>query len=143
LLLTIWGIASFLALNSYVNYGANHWVTATCVQKSFEIKKKSHIYSLLGKYSFWWPERCLRGIKLKLKIEGVFFPWPIPNLHMADKSVHFTRFLANLVPKVLNDTCANFPSVWATLHQNPCSLCPYIIKVYIFWPPSDFAPAHK
>ena len=35
-----------------------------------------------------------------------FFSQPIPNLRMADKSVYFTRFLANLVPKVLNDACA-------------------------------------
>jgi hypothetical protein len=36
------------------SYGANHLVTATCVQKSYEIKKKSQIYSLLGKCSFSW-----------------------------------------------------------------------------------------
>ena len=34
-----------------------------------------------------------------------FFSQPIPNLRMADKSAHFTRFLANLVPKVLNAVC--------------------------------------
>ena len=37
----------------FSSYGANHLVTTTFVQKSYEIKKKSQIHSLLGKCSFW------------------------------------------------------------------------------------------
>src|ERR1700685_434590 len=94
------------------------------------------------------PERYPRGIKFRLKIEGVFLPQPIPNLHMADKSVHFTRFLANLVPKVLNDACA---ILLRTLqgYIAPKSLLlialsmPIYSKGVYFLPPSDFSPAHK
>jgi len=64
---------------------------------------------------------------------------------MADKSVHFTTFLANLVPKVLNDACAILPSGPAghIASKSLLYLCPYIVRMYIFWPSSDFAPAHK
>ena len=45
-----------------------------------------------------------------------FFSWPIPNLRMGDTSVHFTRFLANLVPKVLNVVCTIHLSSLAGLY---------------------------
>jgi hypothetical protein len=45
-------------------------------------------------------------LNLDSKLREFFPPQCISNLHMADKSVYFTRFSANLVPKVLNAACA-------------------------------------
>ena len=59
-------------------------------------------------------------LNLDSKLREFFFPRPIPNLRMADKLVHFTRFSADLVPKVLNASCAILPS-------NPAGL--YCIKI--------------
>jgi hypothetical protein len=36
-----------------MDYGANHLITTTFVQKLYKIEKKYQIYSLLGKCSFW------------------------------------------------------------------------------------------
>ena len=55
----------------------------------------------------------------KLNLESKlreFFSQPIPNLRMADRSAHFTRFLANLVPKVLNAVCSIILSCPAMLY---------------------------
>jgi hypothetical protein len=68
------------------------------VQKSYEIEKNPKSIPSWGNAPFDEPERSPRGIKFRLKIEGVFSQ-PILNLCMADKSVYFTRFLANFVPK--------------------------------------------
>ena len=70
-------------------YGANH---LTFVQGLYGIKKNPKFISS-WENTFDGPERSPRGIKFRLKIEGVFFFQPIPNLRMADKSAHFTRFL--------------------------------------------------
>jgi hypothetical protein len=57
---------------------------------------------------------------------------------MVDKSVHFTRFLANLMPKVLkNDACAILLSGPVGLHCIKIfapynSIYAHIVKVYIF-----------
>src|ERR1700729_2458947 len=78
-------------------------------------------------------ERSPRGIKSRLKIEGgFFFPLePIPNLHMTDKSVHFTRFLANFVPKVLYDACAILPSaLWGYIAPKSLLLIALSMPIY-------------
>jgi hypothetical protein len=84
-----------------------------------------------------------------------FFSWPIPNLRMADKSVHFTRFLGNLVPKVLNVVCAIHLSPvglycikifapYGIIYTYLCLFMPiYIVRVYFFDLPIDFASAQK
>ena len=38
-------------------------------------------------------------LNLDSKLKEFFSPQPIPNLCMADKSIHVTMFLASLVPK--------------------------------------------
>ena len=60
-----------------------------------------------------------------------FFSWPIPNLRMADKSVHFTRFLANLVPKVLYNACAILPSaLWGYIAPKSLLLIALSMPIY-------------
>jgi hypothetical protein len=75
-----------------------------------KLRKNTKFISSWENTPFDKPERSPRGIKFRLKIEGDFFSQPIPSLRMADKSVHFISFLANLVPKVLNAACAIFLS---------------------------------
>src|ERR1700685_2922958 len=74
------------------------------------------------------PERSPRGIKFRLKIDGVFFLDPS---RMADKSVHFTRFLANLVCKVLYDACAILPSaLWGYIAPKSLLLIALSMPIY-------------
>jgi hypothetical protein len=55
------------------SYGANHLVTTTFVQKLYKIKKKPKFIPSWENAPFGEPERSPRGIKFRLKIEGVFF----------------------------------------------------------------------
>ena len=85
-------------------YGANHLklVTTTFVQKLYKINKKMpNLFLFL---------MCWRDPQEELNLDSKlkeFFSWTILNLRMADKSVHFTKFSANLV---LNASCAILPS---------------------------------
>jgi hypothetical protein len=67
-----------------------------------KLRKNPKFISSWENTPFDGPEKSSRGIKFRLKIEGVFTLNPSPNWCMADKSIHFTRFLATLVPKVPN-----------------------------------------
>ena len=60
-------------IESHWRYGVNHLVTTTFVQKSYEIKKEKHQIYSWENASFDGLERSPRGIKFRLKIEGVFF----------------------------------------------------------------------
>ena len=51
-------------------YGANHLVTSTCVQKSYQIKKNPKFISSWENALFDGPERSPIWIKFTLKIEG-------------------------------------------------------------------------
>ena len=107
-----------------------------------KLRKNTKFISSCENTPFDEPEIFPRKIKLRLKIEGVFFSQPIPNLHMADKSAYFTRFSANLV---LNTACAilSEPPNVGPYYTKIFTSCPYIVKVYIFWSLSDFASAQK
>jgi hypothetical protein len=67
-----------------------------------KLRKNPKFISSWENTPFDGPERSPRGIKFRLKIEGVFSLNPSPNWRMADKSIHFTRFSATLVLKILN-----------------------------------------
>ena len=117
-------------------YGANHLVTTTCVQKSYEIKREIPNLFPLGKMLLLMGQKDPQEeLNLDSNLGEFFFPCPIPNLHMADKSIHFHQVWCSKC-WMMHVQFFQVALQGYITSKSLLLIALFIVKVYMFWPPS-------